>query len=86
LRRRFGTALPRSSIGEKTFVSSSALQKTLTDPQFLADAQKSKLVIENVTGEDVEDSVNETLSISPSVKRKLAVLLPGKNPQVVGQK
>jgi hypothetical protein len=27
---------------------------------FLADAQESKLVIENVTDEDVEDSVNES--------------------------
>jgi hypothetical protein len=63
-----------------------ALQKTLTDSQFLADARKSKLVIENVTGEDVEGSVNEILSISSAVKKKLAVLLPGHKPQVVGQK
>jgi tripartite-type tricarboxylate transporter receptor subunit TctC len=63
-----------------------ALQKTLTDPQFLADARKSKLVIENVTGEDVEGSVKEILSISPSVRKKLEVLLPGHKPQIVGQK
>jgi hypothetical protein len=62
------------------------LQKTLTDPQFLAEARKSKLVIENVTGEDVEGSVKEILSISPSVKKKLAVLLPGQKPQVAKQK
>jgi hypothetical protein len=41
-------------------------------------------VIENVTGEDVEGSVKEILSISPNVKKKLAVLLPGKSP--AGQK
>ena len=54
------------------------LQRTLTHPEFLAEARKSKLVIENVTGDDVEGSVKETLSISPAVKKKLQFLLPGK--------
>jgi hypothetical protein len=63
-----------------------ALQKTLTDPQFVAEAKKSKLVIENVTGEDVEGSVKEILSISPKVKKKLAVLLPGQKPEIAKQK
>lgn len=54
------------------------LQKTLTNPEFLAEAAKSKLVIENVTGEDVERSVKETLTISPAIKKKLQFLLPGK--------
>ena len=54
------------------------LQRTLTNPEFLAEARKSKLVIENVTGEDVEGSVKETLSISPAIRKKLQFLLPGK--------
>jgi tripartite-type tricarboxylate transporter receptor subunit TctC len=54
------------------------LQRTLTNPEFLAEAAKSKLVIENVTGEDVEGSVKETLAISPAIKNKLQFLLPGK--------
>lgn len=78
--------VPPKTSKDRLLTLRAALQKTLTDSQFLADAQKSKLVIENVTGEDVEGSVKEILSISPSVKKKLAVLLPGYKPQVVGQK
>jgi tripartite-type tricarboxylate transporter receptor subunit TctC len=54
------------------------MQKTLTDPEFLAEAKKSKLVIDNVTGEDIERSVAEILTISPAVKKKLMVLAPAK--------
>ena len=78
--------VPPKTPKDRLLVLRSALQKTVTDPQFLADAGKSKLVIENVTGEDVEASVKEILSISPIVKKKLAVLLPGQNPEVAGQK
>jgi hypothetical protein len=54
------------------------LQKTLTDPGFLAEAKKSKMLIDNVTGEDIERSVEEMLSISPSIRKKLQFLAPGK--------
>jgi hypothetical protein len=56
-----------------------ALQKTVADPEFLAEAKKSKLVIDKVTGEDIEQSVEEVLTISPAVKKKLMVLAPAKN-------
>lgn len=78
--------VPPGTAKDRLMTLRTGLQKTLTDSQFLAEARKSKLVIENVTGEDVEGSVKEILSISPSVKKKLAVLLPGQKPQVVGQK
>ena len=78
--------VPPKTPKDRLLTLRAALQKTLTDSQFLADARKSKLVIENVTGEDVEGSVREILSISPSVKKKLAILLPGHKPEVVGQK
>ena len=55
-----------------------ALHKTLADPEFLAEARKSKMLIDNVTGEDIERSVNEILSISPAVKKKLQFLVPVK--------
>ena len=77
--------VPPSTPKDRVQVLRAAMQKTIADRQFLADARKSKLVIENVTGEDVEASVKEILSISPAVKKKLAVLLSGKNPQVVGK-
>ena len=78
--------VPPKTPKDRLLTLRTAIQKTLTDPQFLADARKSKLVIENVTGEDIEGSVKEILSISPSVKKKLEVLLPGHKPQVIGQK
>ncbi len=55
-----------------------AMQKVLTDAEFLADAKKAKMLIDNVTGQDIEKSVNEILSITPGVKKTLMVLLPGK--------
>jgi len=55
-----------------------ALQKTVTDRDFLAEAQKSKLVIGKVTGEDIEQSVEEILTITPAIKKKLMVLAPTK--------
>lgn len=56
----------------------SALQKTVMDRDFLAEAQKSKLVIGKVTGEDIEESVEEILTITPAIKKKLMVLAPSK--------
>jgi tripartite-type tricarboxylate transporter receptor subunit TctC len=55
------------------------LQKTVADPEFLVEAKKSKLVIDKVTGEDIEQSVEEILTINPAVKKKLMVLAPAKN-------
>lgn len=78
--------VPPKTPKDRLLTLRAGLQKTLTDPQFLADAEKSKLVIENVTGEDVEGSVNEILSISPTVKKKLSVLLPGNRAKAAGQK
>ncbi|MGH7928830.1 MAG: hypothetical protein ACREQV_13665, partial [Candidatus Binatia bacterium] len=70
--------VPPKTPKDRLLALRTGLQKTLTNPEFLAEARKSKLVIDNVTGADVEKSVDEILSISPSVKKKLAVLLPGK--------
>jgi tripartite-type tricarboxylate transporter receptor subunit TctC len=54
------------------------LQRTLSDPEFLAEAKKSKMLIDNVTGTEVEKVVDEILSISPSIRKKLQFLVPGK--------
>ena len=53
-------------------------QKTLTETEFLAQAQRSKLVIDNVTGEDMKGSVEAVLTISPAVEKKLMLLAPVK--------
>ncbi|HXV85005.1 MAG TPA: hypothetical protein VEG60_34605, partial [Candidatus Binatia bacterium] len=54
------------------------LEATVADAEFLAEAKKSKLVIGKVTGEDIEQSVEEILEITPAVKKKLMVLAPAK--------
>jgi hypothetical protein len=36
------------------------------------------MLIDNVTGEEVEQTVDEILSISPAIKKKLQFLVPGK--------
>jgi tripartite-type tricarboxylate transporter receptor subunit TctC len=55
-----------------------ALQQTVVDPDFLAEAKKSKMVVGKVTGDDIERSVEEILTITPAIKNKLMVLSPGK--------
>ena len=51
-----------------------ALKATLTDPEFQAQANKSKLDITYVSGEEAEKMVNEVLSIAPKVRETLQFL------------
>jgi tripartite-type tricarboxylate transporter receptor subunit TctC len=52
-----------------------AYEATLHDPGFLAEAEKSKLVVEHVSGERIDEAVKEILSISPAAKEKLQFLV-----------
>jgi tripartite-type tricarboxylate transporter receptor subunit TctC len=70
--------VPPKTPGERLQTLRTALQKTLTDRAFLAEAKTSKMLIDNVTGEEVEQTVDEILSISPAIKKKLQFLVPGK--------
>ncbi len=70
--------VPPGTPKERLQTLRTAMQRTLTDPEFLAEGKKSKMLIDNVTGEEVEQTVNEILSISPQVKKKLQFLVPGK--------
>ena len=70
--------MPPKTPKDRLEVLRAAMQKTLVDGEFLAEAKKSKMLVDNVTGKDIEKSVDEILSISPSVKKKLMVLVPGK--------
>ncbi len=51
-----------------------AFKATLADPEFLAQANKLRLDITHVSGEESEKLVNEVLSISPKVKANLQFL------------
>jgi hypothetical protein len=55
-----------------------AFKATLTDPEFRAEANKFKLDITYVSGEEATQLVNEVLSISPKVKENLQFLLQSK--------
>jgi tripartite-type tricarboxylate transporter receptor subunit TctC len=55
-----------------------AFQATLTDPEFLSHAGKSKLDLTYVAGEEIEKIVNEVLSISPKIKENLQYLSQAK--------
>jgi hypothetical protein len=52
-----------------------ALRKTMTDPEFLAEAKKSKLDVTYTSGEEVEKLMEEVLAISPGARAKLKALL-----------
>ncbi len=52
-----------------------AYKATLEDPEFLAQAKKSKLIINYVSGEEIEKFVDEILAISPKTKKSLQFLI-----------
>ena len=68
--------VPPKTPKDRLQVLRKGLEETVADPEFLAEAKKSKMVIGKVTGEDIERSVDEILSITPVVKKKLMVLAP----------
>ncbi|MGE5218073.1 MAG: Bug family tripartite tricarboxylate transporter substrate binding protein [Chloroflexota bacterium] len=51
------------------------LEQTLKDPELLAEAKKSKLVITPVSGEKTDKLVDEILSMSADVKKSLSFLV-----------
>jgi tripartite-type tricarboxylate transporter receptor subunit TctC len=55
-----------------------AFKATLADGDFLAQANKLKLDINYVSGEESEKWVSEVLSISPKMKEELKYLSPVK--------
>ena len=60
---------------ERLEILRKGLAETLKDPELLAEAKKSKLVITPVSGEKTEQLVDEILSMSPEAKENLAFLV-----------
>lgn len=60
---------------ERLSILRSAFMATLNDPQLLADAKKSKLVITPVSGEKTEKLVAEIMSMPQEAKETLAFLV-----------
>ena len=64
-----GTPKERLSILRKAF------KATLNDPEFLAQAKRSKLIINYVSGEEIEKFADQTLAISPETIEMLQFLV-----------
>ena len=67
--------VPPDTPKDRLEILRNAYQATLHDAEFLAEAKKSKLVIEHVSGEQIDDAVKEILSISPTAKETLQFLV-----------
>ncbi len=67
--------LPPGTPKEQLSILRKAFKATLEDPRFLAQAKKSKLIINYVSGEEIEKSVDQILGISPETKESLQFLL-----------
>jgi tripartite-type tricarboxylate transporter receptor subunit TctC len=66
--------LPPNTPKERLQVLRKAFKETLHDQEFLAEAKKSKILIEYVSGEESEKYVDEILSIPSGAKEKLQFL------------
>jgi len=68
-------SLPPGTPKERLSILRKAFKATLKDPEFLAQAKKSKLVIDYVSGEEIEKFVDQMLAISPETKERLQFLV-----------
>jgi len=67
--------LPPGTPKEQLGILRKAFKATLKDPQFLAEARKSKMGIDYVSGEEIEKLVDQMLGMSSKTKAKLQFLL-----------
>lgn len=69
-------SLPPGTPKDRLAILRKGLKATLEDPEFLADAKKSKLLITYVSGEEIEGLVSTILATPESAKKKLQFLVP----------
>jgi len=68
-------SLPPNTPSERLQTLRKAFAATLRDAEFLADAQKARLDIEPVSGEEIEGYVRQIYSMSAKVKQNLSFLV-----------
>lgn len=68
-------SVPPGTPKERLATLRQAFAATLRDPEFLADAKKTRLDIEPVSGEEIEGFVKQIYSMSDTVKRNLSFLV-----------
>jgi len=69
--------LPPGALADRAAALENAFAKAFTDKELLADAEKGKLEIDPMFGEDIHRLVVEFLSMSPELKGKLQGALKG---------
>ena len=67
--------LPPGTPKERVQILRKALQETLKDSAFLAEAEKAKLTLDPVTGEELEKMVGELFTLEPALLAKLKEIL-----------
>jgi tripartite-type tricarboxylate transporter receptor subunit TctC len=70
--------LPPGTPKDRVATLRKAFQDTLKDPEFLADAERAKLDIEPITGEEMEKLVAKLFKLSPAIVTKLKDVLGSK--------
>jgi tripartite-type tricarboxylate transporter receptor subunit TctC len=68
-------SLPPGAPPEALSILRKAFKATMEDKDYIADANKSKLPVQPVAGEKVEQYVKQIYSISPEVKKRLEFLV-----------
>ena len=67
--------LPPGTPAERVQVLRKAFQATLTDAAFLAEAEKAKLTLDPVTGEELEKMIGELFTLDAALLAKLKAIL-----------
>jgi len=71
----FVYALPPATPKDRVGILRQAFLNTMKDPEFLADAKKSKLDINPLTGDELEENIREIFKLEPGLTAKLKEIL-----------
>ena len=67
--------LPPGTPKDRVLLLSRALQQTMKDPEFMAEAKKSNLNVDPLTGEELEQNIREIFNLEPPLVAKLKEIL-----------
>lgn len=67
--------LPPGTPKERVQILRKAFQDTMSDPEFLAEARKSKLDVDPIAGEELKQNVDELFSLEPTMITRLRDIL-----------
>jgi len=67
--------LPPGTPKERVLLLRKAFMDTMTDPEFLADAQKAKLDLDPIDGEEIQRQVRELFNLDPPLVAKMREIL-----------